>query len=58
MSPIDAPAFQAIFTWSSAVHCIARNSLVNTRETYNREFKIYDAAGSTTRSEFQLKNER
>jgi hypothetical protein len=23
-----------------------------------REFKIYDAAGSTTRSEFQLKNER
>jgi hypothetical protein len=26
--------------------------------TVNREFKIYDAAGSTTRSEFQLKNER
>ena len=25
---------------------------------HNREFKIYDAAGSTTRSEFQLKNER
>ena len=24
----------------------------------NKEFTIYDAAGSTTRSEFQLKNER
>jgi hypothetical protein len=26
--------------------------------TYIREFKIYDAAGSATRSEFQLKSER
>jgi hypothetical protein len=25
---------------------------------HNRELKIHDAAGSTTQSEFQLKNER
>ena len=37
---------------------IERDYIIRDYVRDNREFKIYDAAGSTTRSEFQLKNER
>jgi hypothetical protein len=33
-------------------------STVQTQTFVSRELKIHDAAGSTTQSEFQLKNER
>ena len=42
--------------WLSSVGFFLGGSL--RRRLYNREFKIYDAAGSATRSEFQLKSER
>ena len=39
-------------------HKFDRACRIMSRWSDIREFKIYDAAGSTTRSEFQLKNER